>query len=60
MSDANTDYALANKARKTWVAKGFDDAVVVAYIDNARILQNVISKWTDIYPDLLNYIYRSE
>ncbi|MEP7321854.1 MAG: OmpA family protein [Saprospiraceae bacterium] len=60
MSDAQTDYSMANKTRKAWVAKGFDDAVVVAYIDNARIMQNVISKWTDIYPDLINYIYRSE
>jgi outer membrane protein OmpA-like peptidoglycan-associated protein len=60
MTGAKGEYADANVLRKDWRSKGFDDAAVIAYIENARISPSGMSRWAAIYPDLINYINRSE
>lgn len=56
---ANT-YFLANQLKRELRNQGFEDASVVAYVDGRRLLQNEIRNYTDKYPDLIYYQYRSE
>ena len=60
MTGSNSEFTEANVLRKEWRGKGFDDAAVIAYLENARISPSNLSKWATIYPDLVNYINRSE
>ena len=60
MSKGYPDYETAFKARKKMKEKGFEDAVVIPYMANQRLQPSFISKWSEIYPDLIKYIYRSE
>ncbi|MEP7266483.1 MAG: hypothetical protein ABI844_02570 [Saprospiraceae bacterium] len=53
-------YALAKAVRKELVARGFEDAGIIAYYSNERIQPAYLSKWAEKNPDLVNYIYRSE
>lgn len=60
MSKGYPDYDSSFNARKEMRSKGFEDAVVVPYLGNQRIQAPFISRWSEIYPDLVKYIYRSE
>ena len=60
MSKGYPDYEAAFKARKEMKEKGFEDAVVIPYMANQRLQPSFISKWSEEYPDLIKYIYRSE
>lgn len=54
------DYESAFRVRKSYMAKGFEDAVIIPYFYNQRLQQNQLAKWAEKFPDLLKYIYRSE
>lgn len=60
MTKGYPDYESSFAARKEWKAKGFEDAVVIPYFANQRLQNVYISKWAELYPDLIKYIYRSE
>ncbi|HNT21875.1 MAG TPA: OmpA family protein, partial [Saprospiraceae bacterium] len=60
MSGVFTTFALANQARKKWMASGYEDALVVPYYSNQRIPPQLLNKWSEKFPDLTQFIYRGE
>jgi len=60
MTGVYANFALATAARKSWIAAGYEDALIIPYYANQRIPQAMMSKWSEKYPDLLQFIYRSE
>lgn len=53
-------YFKANQLKREIRELGFEDASVVAYVDGRRISQNELRFYTEKYPDLIYYQYRSE
>ncbi|MBK7608790.1 MAG: OmpA family protein [Saprospiraceae bacterium] len=53
-------YSAAYKEKKIRMTQGYEDATVLAYHDNNRMATNLLAQWSARYPDLVNYIYRSE
>jgi len=53
-------FVLANAARKSWIAAGYEDALVIPYYDNQRIHPALMTRWSEKFPDLIQFIYRSE
>lgn len=60
MSGVFTTFALANQARKNWIASGYEDALVVPYYSNQRIPPQLLNKWSEKFSDLTQFIYRGE
>lgn len=60
MSGVFTTFALANQARKKWMASGYEDALVVPYHSNQRIPPQLLNKWSEKFSDLTQFIYRGE
>ncbi len=50
----------ANQLKRKYREKGFEDARVLAYINGRRIENKDIPKYSEKYPDLVYYRYRSE
>ncbi len=60
MTGVYPNFVLANAARKSWITAGYEDALIIPYYSNQRIPQAMMSRWSEKYPDLLQFIYRSE
>lgn len=60
MSGVYPTFLLANAARKTWIAAGYEDALVIPYYFNQRIPPALMPRWSEKFPDLNQFIYRSE
>ncbi len=53
-------FEAGHAARKQAMADGFEDAIVLAYFENQRLQNTFLTKWAEIFPEVLKYIYRSE
>lgn len=60
MTGVYPTFILASEARKSWIAAGYEDALVIPYHSNQRIPFNLLTRWSEKYPDLTQFIYRSE
>ena len=52
----HNDYASAEKMRIELLKLNMREAIVVPYLNGVRLTDDIVKRWTNRYPDLVNYL----